>query len=405
MKPWMIIAAAVFVCTVVAVVVVAVVASSSSSSYYNRPRPKRVPANIVKVVRTRNFQRKRDAREAPIAIVREMNATVDEFVKGHDWKLLLRLASVYEHGSYPIFKANPEVARMVYMAIATMCPDGIIAMHARGRVVLRLEPRDDVGDDLPLEPAHRAVAELRRISEQIVADREYAFMHTDEHEDPVLMMLLSTIPVVFDDDQNVHDHGVVASLRQSASALRQSASALRQRQRQRQRQSTASSSADVVDAIVQREDIPEDVRADALHFITDGVDDEHHAGLDTSAEKALGAVWQRIQSIEDPELKGNALDTLARQMADGYNNGHVVCPTGRIARILGSLDGVVDDVRPVKPSWAVKEEIASLAARCSENARGPDAFEQEVLKTYVDELGMSREVVQPYIDMYKEHVQ
>jgi hypothetical protein len=69
------------------------------------------------------------------------------------------------------------------------------------------------------------------------------------------------------------------------------------------------------------------------------------------------------------------------------------------------LDGVVDDVQPVKPSWAVKEEIASLASRFSEEARGPDAFEKEVLKIYVQDLGMSPDVVQPYVDMFKEHVQ
>lgn len=382
---WMVVA----VCTTLVII-------STCVMYYNynyttRSRPPSIPnlpKNIVKAVQKRKRQRKIHEATASTTIVRQMNSIAEEFVREHDWKLLLRLASIYEHGSYPIFKSNPEIARMMYMAIATMCPDGIIAMHAQGRVVLRLEPQDDIGEELPLEPAHIAVAELRRISDQIIADREHAYLHAED--DPVLMMVLSTIPIVFEDDQNVHDHGVVASLRKRASDMKP-------------KQSSVTS--EVVDAIVQRKDIPEDVRADALNFIADGVDDEHHDGLNTSGEKALGAVWQRIQGIEDPELKGNALDTLTRQMADGYNHGHVVCPTGRIARILGSLDGVVDDVRPVKPSWAIKEEIASLAARCSESARGPDAFEREVLKTYVEDLGMSPEVVQPYVDMYKEHVQ
>lgn len=378
---WMIIAA--FAMCIIVVV--------STVAYYSIRKPNTaavVPQKIIKVIRTRNIQRKKEKGVAPLSIVRELENMADEFIRGHDWKILLRLASVYEHGSYPVFRSNPEIARMVYMAIATMCPDGIIAMHAQGRVVLRLEPQDDMGDELPPEPAYRAVAELRLISEQIIADREYAFMHVDE--DPVLMMLLSTLPIAFDDDQNVHDHGVVASLRQRASAMEQN---------------EVDAKKEIVEAIVLREDIPEDIRADALNFLTDNVDNEHNAGLNTSAEKALGTVWKRIQSIEDPELKGNALDTLARQMADGYNHGHVVCPTGRIARILGSLDGVVDDVQPVKPLWVMKEEIASLAARCSEDSRGPEAFEQEVMKTYVGDLGMSPDIVQPYIDMYKEHIQ
>jgi hypothetical protein len=387
---WMMITIA--VCTVGIVLAVAVY-----YYYYNvtsrKSRPVVVvPAKIVRVIRKRTRQRQTERDQAPLVIVREMNTVVDEFIRDHDWKLLLRLASVYEHGSYPVFKSNPEIARMMYMAIATMCPNGIIAMHAQGRVVLRLESQDDVGDELPLEPAHRAVAELRRVSEQIIADREYAFMHMED--DPVLMMVLSTIPIAFDDDQNVHDHGVVASLRQRASGIGVSKTA-----------GGGAAQEEVMDAIVQREDIPEDIRADAVHFLSENVDDEHHAGVNTSTKKALDVVWQRIQNIEDPELKGNALDTLARQMADGYNHGHVVCPTGRIARILGSLDGVVDDVQPVKPSWAIKEEIASLAARYSEEARGPEVFEEKVLKTYVEDLGMSRDVVQPYVDMYKEHVQ
>lgn len=374
------------VCTVIIVSAVAVYYATVT----RRTKPKAfvVPAKMVRVVRQRTRQRQAERDQAPLGIVREMNAVVDDFIQSHDWKLLLRLASVYEHGSYPVFRSNQEIARMMYMAIATMCPDGIIAMHAQGRVVLRLEAKDDVGDELPPEPAYRAIAELRRVSEQIIADREYAYMHMED--DPVLMMVLSTIPIAFDDDQNVHDHGVVASLRQRASSSSTQGIGAQEK---------------VMDAIVQREDIPEDIRADAVHFLSEHIDDEHHVGLNTSTEKALDVVWQRIQNIEDPELKGNALDTLARQMADGYNHGHVVCPTGRIARILGALDGVVDDVQPVKPSWAIKEEIASLAARYSEEARGPEAFEEKVLKTYVEDLGMNPDVVRPYVDMYKEHVQ
>ena len=352
-----------------------------------KPLEPTIPEPVKIVVRKRKKVRVVEARDAAAEIVAAMESLVPTFERSRDWTVPLRLAGVYERGSYPAFSSDQETARTLYMAVATMASDPVVAAHARTKVVIALDPGDEAGKRLPPEPATRMFKAMKRVSEM---ERAYA---VERVEDPIAFFAMEPT-VVYEDAQNVHDHGVVASLRKAAAATVEDAetgNAVRQ---------------EVIDAIAETmPDLDEAVKADAIAFVADHVDDAPVASVGTSTAAALRATWKKIGDIEDPARRANAAETLARQMADGYERGNPVCATGRVARILGALDGVTDSAVIIRPTWAVREELASMAAKCSNEGLGGEAFEKMAMETYVRDLGMIEEVVRPIVDEYKTYIE
>jgi hypothetical protein len=195
-------------------------------------------------------------------------------------------------------------------------------------------------------------------------------------------------------------------------------------------------------------------KSDAVHTL-DGVAaarGQVNSSLGASEVAALSLVWARIQATRDPALRDNLLETLGKQLASGVENGHVVCSTGRFARIMGALDGVEPDAadadqdgsdnnakdaknkKPraaaaaVRPMWAVREEIGTLAARVRDEvlgglsaaeraayeagatggaaaaaeARMRRELEARAVQTYVRELGMAENIIRPIVEQYQE---
>jgi hypothetical protein len=385
---------------IVSAAVAAILLSIAFFVYFFRNRqpvaivtPVEIPKPLKPVVHVRKRVRAVEKRDAAGDIVSAMEALVPSFERTRDWTIPVRLASVYENGSYPVFSSDQETARTLYMAVATMATNPIVASHARSKVVIALDPEDDAGRRLPPEPAAHMFRAMKRVSEM---ERMYA---VERIEDPVVLFSMEPA-VVYTDEQNVHDHGVIASLRKAVEKEKENENGAKTGAKA----AGGGAKAAVLDAVANAGDLDDATKADAAAFLVDHVDAVEVKTVGTSPEDALKTVWKRIEDIEDPERRANAIETLARQMADGYNRGHAVCATGRVARILGALDGVVEDAQPMRPTWAIREEIGRLAAKCSNEGAGGDAFEQRAMQTYVRELGMSEGVVRPIVDEYKAYI-
>jgi hypothetical protein len=165
-----------------------------------------------------------------------------------------------------------------------------------------------------------------------------------------------------------------------------------------------------------------DDKSNALQVL-DKLSHEVNSSIDASEVDVLRLVWGTVRRARDARLAANLRETLAKQLASAVERGHVVCSTGRLARIMATLDGVEDaGVESVRPLWAVKDEIATLAAKVREDVLAarpePDrrAYEagshieiEEAMKaelgrrarqTYCKDLGMSEAVVAPLIEQY-----
>jgi hypothetical protein len=106
--------------------------------------------------------------------------------------------------------------------------------------------------------------------------------------------------------------------------------------------------------------------------------------------------------------------------------GATVCSTGKISRIVSTLEGVPDieeGVHKSRTTDIVRQELASLASKTRDDKlrEGGDGaedrynsgdesiaagmrseFRRRALGTYVKDLGMSPSVIEPILSVYEE---
>jgi hypothetical protein len=108
-------------------------------------------------------------------------------------------------------------------------------------------------------------------------------------------------------------------------------------------------------------DAADGVKRDARRVL-DLVDDAPHSRVGVSQLDALRRVWNRIHSPVNAPQQADMKDGLVRMLASGVENGVPVCATGRLMRIVGTLDGTdAQDIVSLKPSWAVNAELGNLS--------------------------------------------
>jgi propanediol dehydratase small subunit len=407
----------------------------------------------------------RDAREDGNEEVARLDFLLRGFgLDSSRWDNLVAIGDIYRRGSYPRFSPNEALAIECFK-LAAMCPRGDIAGVAQMKYLEAhadaIAAQDRTGDRLPPEYGWHA-CELARgyirstpvsLFERPVFDqRELWGPNEDLHErlvrhddnqletdlfgpdfarenavivlprrDPNGRPLDTTttdrntteLPAFRIDTQNVHDHSVASITRMNIAAL--------------QRVDTSTSAQDdqtaceaVRDSILTSV-LPAQVKSDALQTLDD-LKSSPNATLGASELHVLGLAWRRIADVADTEKRANLAEVLAKQLASGVERGHVVCSTGKIARIIGVFDGF-DMLKTSRPMWVVREELASLATKTreaflaglsesdrAEYKRGgrkdvEDAmrgeFERRALTEYRDTLGMAPAIIEPLVATYK----
>lgn len=360
------------------------------------------------------------AAKAPPEIER-LDALADEFEKDPTkWDLLIAVGDIYRKGAYPRFLPDEELASRIFK-IAAMCPDGKVAGMGQAKYI---EARTDTINDI--DKAGNMLPQVQGI--RVCEAAEGAIQSTPWHlfekpkqlkapEQPVAAPLRdfpdfeevfwgtrndapadTAVPAYRIDSQNVHDHGVSAVTSFNIENLKKNVDI-----------NKLGGGNDDIRAAILDTKTDERTKADAMHVL-DKLGDYRHSTFGTTEKEALQMVWSRIKSQDDATLRENLKETLAKQLASAVENGHVVCSSGKITRIMGTLDGVSNEA--ARPMWAVREELANLAAKSRDKAtesygdtpeagrRAQEAFAAEVKAEYIDKLGMSKKIVEPLIDEY-----
>lgn len=214
------------------------------------------------------------------------------------------------------------------------------------------------------------------------------------------------------DLENVHEHSVAATTRRNLSALRS-------RVTDQSCATTSETRESVIAHVLGCEGVSDAVKAAAFEVV-DALTDDHNAAAGASQLDALQIVWATMELITDDAVRDGARDTLVHQLASALEGGFMVCPTGVIVRIVGTLDGVDDASlsqvhRATTPFWVVRAELADLAARvrdemaCDDNETDGDAaaraaFVERARHQYVTQLGFSESVMRPVIEEFAEHI-
>ena len=122
--------------------------------------------------------------------------------------------------------------------------------------------------------------------------------------------------------------------------------------------------------------------------------------------EALQLVWNKINNQTDTNKKSNMIEILAKQLDSGIENGHVVCSSGKISRIIGTLDGIDDEMVASRPIWAIRDEIATLASKIRDGryVNPQNEFQQQAYKLYINDLNLDINIINPIIEEYSEYI-
>ena len=332
-------------------------------------------------------------------------------------EILITIGDIYQKGSYPRYLPNQDIAAMCYKT-AALSPDGYVAGIAQSKFVesfMNDIPLEDMnGKQLPTRYAYDACNIAKRYLSSIPAltyqkpylQNQYEYELVYEQPQQELQVPNNTIitmtPVdhyLWSDAQNVHDHGVTKITKHNVESLQKS---------NNDSIKSDTNIENIIDSILTLKDIDAATKEKALHVI-DTLNDNIHSTYNISEKDALALVWNKIQNNGSKEEKENMKETLAKQLASGIEHGSVVCSSGKISRIVSTLEGT-DHIEPVRPIWALKDELANKAIKVRQDVtdeHGEDktdmmkiTFEEQVEKEYIKELGMSPDILKPLISEY-----
>ncbi len=285
---------------------------------------------------------------------------------------LLEMGDLYVAGVYPNFVADHDTARALYVRAATQ-------PETRGLAMAKLESVKHVHADV--HPETRAPP------------------LPDVHATRALRATLVTPTVVEaprTNLQSVHDHGVTKSVRKTLNSLpnpsnenyEDTATEIRQH---------------ILDKWTEGDELS---KHNALRVVDSIMDTDATYALvsvGSSEKQAMQKVWSTISSVKDPLLQQNIKETFMASLADAVvTEGVPVCPTGRIVKMVSSLDGTgVGDVADTVDMYTVRQELMNLAAKTrdahDDETQTKNAFRKEAQRVYIDGLGLAKDVVEPLI--------
>ena len=162
--------------------------------------------------------------------------------------------------------------------------------------------------------------------------------------------------VIRDDPHNVHDSGVLGTIKLSIDRLERSTAI---------RKPTDSVIREVCDFILTQ-GTGTDKQTDALDVL-DAIEKNKspHSRMNRTERDVLTLVWNRIDQLSGDDVRMQAKLNLFNELSESVEFDSAVCATGRFTRILDSLN-VIDPAVIIKPTFAIRQEMMAKAARIRE---------------------------------------
>lgn len=221
--------------------------------------------------------------------------------------------------------------------------------------------------------------------------------------DPTIMRRINA--GIKDDPQNVHDTTVLRSMKKSLNKLnvdlREKGIAIN------------NSYTDIMSFLKNKPQ--NDKTKNAIKALEEIKKNEIvNSSLDIKEIDALNTVYSRINSYSDQDLRNNVKENLYDELSSMVEYDNVVCSTGRITRIIDTLNGYDESV-VVKPMYVIREEMlskgASIRNKLSEeiNPEGSE-FDKLLKEKIVTELNndykdiLSSEQINSEINSWIEHI-
>lgn len=374
----------------------------------------------------------------------EMKQMLEDFKRFQDWNTLVEMGDVYARGFFPYLLPNKEMAIACY-EVATTCPDPIARGNAQAKITSMtdspLSEQDQKGDGISTTygislvkiasqvqksldklkqqqpPDHRPTElEVRNSKRRREANKANLRQTKNTRNTRPTRNIARRLGRLGGGSQNTHDHGVTSAtktnIKNLADDFKSSGKSFRQ-------DNVVLDEAIQLckDSVVSKDEV-----ADAHHVIVSLSPDEY-SGTGVSQIQILDMVLWKISTISDTSIKSNMRETLCKRLASGFENGIVVCGTGKVSRIVSVFEGVLDKAQKSVSINLVEKEIAQLAAKIRHDflqSVGPigqkayqtansvpeysktmsDSLRRTVREEYVEKLNMKESVINPLIEAY-----
>ncbi len=360
--------------------------------------------------------------------ITQIKSLISFFRETQAWPVLVDVGDIYARGCFPFYGKDPVTSCNLYQ-LASRCPDRVVAARAMSRFAdARLHPisaLDSAGQPFPSGLAkelmrhaeyyvERCPPTVKRAPVQPRAPTETPSEARTEAptETPTDRPTETRTEARATDKQNVHDHGVAQATKRNVRDI-----VLEEEKNQFDR-------VELVDSVMlhlRKTNLNKNTLAEAFRVIVSLVPDKIES-IGCSQLDVLNATKKTIEGVKDLRLRKNLFERLGHNLASGVERGHVVCSTGKVARIVSTLEGTGILKSKAVPLDVLRREIETLGSKIRgdvlEEAPSSEAeayntspfsplslemknrFESEVQAVYVHGLGLSPKVLDPIVALY-----
>lgn len=296
-----------------------------------------------------------------------MDHLIAAFKLTRNWNYLLKIAKLNHQGMYDM-KPNMKYAKQYYQSLVKMCPSGDIRQEALEGLNniqteeheiyvygwLNLNRPSKTESHLPANkgPLRTNINNIYRANDTLIEDDyNITAVILDGLNPQQPPQLANANNKSYNDPHNTHNSQVLSTIADSLRKLKEQTTITRDK---------AQSIQEIKEYILKL--APNDKKRDALKALETIQNSVIPLGFcDMKDSDALTLVWNRINDQQVHKDNNQLKETLFEELASMQEHDKTVCPTGRLTRIVDTLN-VVDPLVSIRPTYAINGEMMTKAA-------------------------------------------
>jgi tetratricopeptide (TPR) repeat protein len=302
------------------------------------------------------------------------------FEHGHD-QAIMHVASIYSHGAHPIYLPSKFIASQLYNEIQVKIP----SLKEQCDIVMKDMYTYNPDEILQENRIYNTLSNniIHRMHHHLL-ERKLKFP-TPQPDTPTVRNVFVVLEPerlprqrIRNDAQNVHDPLILNTMVKNMKNI--DATSTFQR---------------AVDDFKSQTDATE-----STNRVIESLNDVTHSKFDQSEQNIFAMVWDRINHPDNADKKEDLLKILKQNIESAIEYDKVVCSTGKITRMLSTLEVLDDKMEIARPEWTFKQEIgeklghmvkskldnATSEVQNAYNSLEPTVEEEEISTRFKEEI-------------------
>jgi hypothetical protein len=283
---------------------------------------------------------------------------------------ILNIGKIYMHGIHPQYLPDKMMAGRIFSTFLNFsstlhpwCKLSLQEIHAVNYEDLdSIRQNDIVYMPLPFNMENRMKQSVNKMVNFFPYKTQFnntwlKSFDEDDDLDEILETTLERIPVqiIRNDTQNVHDHSLQNIGSQIITVLDKNTN---------KSDNFYQNTNDLYKHL-------DETKYPNVRRVCDSLGELNHSKYDKSEKDVFNLVWSKVN--DSPDMIVMLMDNLNSSV----EHDNVVCSTGKIMRMLSTLDVVDEDTPDLKPDWMIKEEITQTVTKTLKDLKPGEKKEYE----------------------------